>query len=196
MPKLSSINLSAKMPLYEAMEASTRGVRLARNRTAAQIKAVCDWLEEGMPMETRSRLRKMLMREVEIAYDSLDPSDPTPDAPGFVADGHPITPPEEMCARLLGDGKTFYEMLTEAARWGANQELDKCCEWLRDNGLYETRIGHLRSARRPKPLSQAEEALAVVDKISKCGYPGNMQDDHDYDVIRAALKRLQELEEK
>lgn len=121
--------------------------------------------------------------------------DPTP-----TEAGHPVTPPPELVKQWWdGTHGAYYEfeaITIQAARWGANQELEACCEWLRDNGLYETRIGHLRSARRPKPLSQAEEALAVVDKISKCGYPGNMQDDSDYDVIRNALKRLQELEGK
>lgn len=191
MPKLSSINLSAKMPLYEAMEASTRGVRLARNRTAAQIKAVCDWLEEGMPMETRSRLRKMLMREVEIAYDSLDPSDPTPDAPGFVADGHPITPPEEMCAHLLGSGKTFYEMLIEAARWGADTELEACCHEVQNMYSGGSR---LRASRRPKPPTLKQQALEEMRALVSY-MEGKGEIAVNFDAIRQAIDSLPDTED-
>lgn len=194
MPKLSSINLSAKVPLYKAMEESTRGVRLARNRTAAQIKAVCDWLEEGMPMETRSRLRAMLMREVEIAYDSLDPSDAaqeTPDAPGFVAGGHPVTLPDEVCARLLGSGKTFYEMLTEAARWGADTELEACCHEVQNMYSGGSR---LRTARRPKPPTLKQQALEEMRALVSY-MEGKGEIAVNFDTIRQVIDSLPDTED-
>ncbi|MGA0848163.1 MAG: hypothetical protein ACO3PY_06120, partial [Pontimonas sp.] len=49
---------------------------------------------------------------------------------------------------------------TLAARWGANQELNACCEWiykLTDRGLVWSMA--LRIARRPKPSSLKEQAL-------------------------------------
>ena len=46
----------------------------------------------------------------------------------------------------------------------------------------------LRAARRPKPLSLAEQALEACER-SAFGIPG------DRDIIRRALERLQELEE-
>lgn len=185
MPKLSSINLSAKVPLYEAMEASTRGVRLARNRTAAQIKAVCDWLEEGMPMETRSRLRKMLEREVEIAYDSIGILDSASDNKAVVAE-HPVTLPDEVCAHLLSSGKTFYEMLTEAARWGANTELEACCHEVQNMYSGGSR---LRASRRPKPPTLKEQALEEMQALESY-MKGKGEIAINFQAIRRAMEAL------
>ena len=61
-----------------------------------------------------------------------------------------------------------------AARWGADAELEACCEWLRRNVKTFTAAAHLeaqrrsdelRAARRPKPPSLKEEALARTDAI-------------------------------
>ena len=80
---------------------------------------------------------------------------------------------------------------TQAARWGAGQELEACCEWLVAHGWFGSSnsgaLCGLRAARRPKPPSLAEEALVACER-SAFGIPG------DRDTIRAALERLQELE--
>lgn len=186
MLKLSSINLSAKVPLYEAMETSTRGVRLARNRTAAQIKAVLNWLEPGMPMETRTWLRVMLSREVDIAYDSLDIPDPAPEVSGFATEGHPVTLSDEMCARLLGSGKTFYEMLTEAARWGANTELEACCHEVQNMYSGGSR---LRASRRPKPPTLKEQALEEMQALESY-MKGKGEIAINFQAIRRAVEAL------
>jgi hypothetical protein len=49
-----------------------------------------------------------------------------------------------------------------AARWGADQELKACCEWLSVPCPSYGR--ELRAARRPKPPSLKEQALAVLDE--------------------------------
>jgi hypothetical protein len=52
---------------------------------------------------------------------------------------------------------------TQAARWGADQELNACCEWiykLMDRGLEWSM--DLRADRRPKPPSLKEQALAKL----------------------------------
>jgi hypothetical protein len=91
---------------------------------------------------------------------------------------HPITPPLELVqqwghsANLSGvphnDEHWAYEqhVATQAARWGADQELEACCEWL-DKGFGD--VGNfpatLRAARRPKPPTLKEQALEAQQRL-------------------------------
>jgi hypothetical protein len=89
---------------------------------------------------------------------------------------HPITPPPELVEQWLestrsddciGAYPTDFEqrICTAAARWGSDQELDACCEWfVRDWTDIET-ADKLRSARRPKPPSLKEQALAELELL-------------------------------
>ena len=43
--------------------------------------------------------------------------------------------------------------LTQAARWGADQELEACCEFVGAEGWTTAIAAELRAARRPKPSS-------------------------------------------
>ena len=110
---------------------------------------------------------------------------------------HPITPPDELLDQWasefwytpakIPDGSSSRYIAIKAAQWGADQELDACCDWL----LGETEqscINELRAARRPKPKSLAEEALGLLNE-------GPVSDllDHEVDTIRRALEHLQEL---
>ena len=56
---------------------------------------------------------------------------------------------------------------TQAACWGADQELEACCEWLE---TYVQRWAEwsadFRADRRPKPPSLKEQALALLDDAS------------------------------
>jgi hypothetical protein len=54
---------------------------------------------------------------------------------------------------------------TAAAQWGADQELEACCEWLHWQNLatHSELIPSLRAARRPKPPSLKEQALEIID---------------------------------
>ncbi|CAB5223458.1 hypothetical protein UFOVP383_56 [uncultured Caudovirales phage] len=80
----------------------------------------------------------------------------------------PITPPPELVqqwvtkacpeCRLTYDeftGESVQSLATAAAQWGADQELEACCEWLvnkltfREDGIRFA--GELRVARRPTP---------------------------------------------
>jgi hypothetical protein len=47
---------------------------------------------------------------------------------------------------------------TQAAQWGADQELEACCEWLCEDSMTKN-SNRLRNARRPKPPSLKEQAL-------------------------------------
>jgi len=76
---------------------------------------------------------------------------------------HPITPPQDLVrkwwesAGKYEEDQWYYEMAiaTRAAQWGADQELEACCEWIKDYPWAEHVNRHLlievfRAARRPK----------------------------------------------
>lgn len=86
---------------------------------------------------------------------------------------HPITPPPELVRQWCLEAEEKHQptvayslvgqIATKAAQWGANQELEACCEWfVRDWTDIET-ADKLRSARRPKPWSLKEQALLAID---------------------------------
>lgn len=63
---------------------------------------------------------------------------------------------------------------SKAAQWGADQELEACCEWLHSKYWIESKlVDDLRAARRPKAPSLKEQALAdlddVIDRLLECG---------------------------
>ena len=74
---------------------------------------------------------------------------------------HPIQPSPELvnqCMEMRNVGSSLGAICIIAAQWGADQELEACCEWLELNYNY-TRSNHpLRTARRPKPPSLKEQA--------------------------------------
>jgi hypothetical protein len=79
-----------------------------------------------------------------------------------------ITPPPELVqqwSRFQGDTNSealWFRIANEAAQWGADQELEACCEWVSQwrclVGGSRPEVG-LRAARRPKPPSLKEQAL-------------------------------------
>ena len=86
---------------------------------------------------------------------------------------HPITPPLELVgqwsetwidAKVKHDGLIDF-IATQAAQWGADQELEACVELTRDNDGYDAALG-LRASRRPKPPSLKEQALLQLDTLS------------------------------
>ena len=88
---------------------------------------------------------------------------------------HPIVPTAELVEEWFANspmdrGRTF---ATLAAQWGADQELDACCEW--SSWRHSRHIAdQLRAARRPKPPSDKElalEALQFVDEKLKGHLP-------------------------
>ena len=90
-----------------------------------------------------------------------------------MTDNHPITPPPELVRQWMerteyDEHTWFYEsyIAEQAARWGADQELEACCEWLVRNYNYPEVGNPLRDARRPEPPSLKEQALQALDNIS------------------------------
>jgi hypothetical protein len=54
-------------------------------------------------------------------------------------------------------------LAARAAQWGADQELEACCEWLENQPQW---MEDLRAARRPKPPSLKEQALLQLDTLN------------------------------
>jgi hypothetical protein len=85
---------------------------------------------------------------------------------------HPITPPPELVEQWMHPasgsplGFDIRVFATQATRWGADQELEACCEWTSQrtvqfgDGTWPADV--LRDARRPKPPSLKEQALEAL----------------------------------
>ena len=74
---------------------------------------------------------------------------------------HPITPPAELVAQWASESLATQHLCTQAAQWGADQELEACCaevSWFTADKL--------RAARRPKPQSLKEQALLQLDTLN------------------------------
>ena len=87
---------------------------------------------------------------------------------------HPITPPPELVQQWkrtaphrANEHEHYHYITLCAAQWGADQELEACCEWAKqfnyDDECYEDK---LRAARRPKPPSLKEQALLQLDTLN------------------------------
>ena len=114
---------------------------------------------------------------------------------------HPITPPDELvnqwfkkaCKDPYNGGKfimaqTLKDFANSAARWGADQELEACCEWMRERGLHPEYWRDLRDARRPKPPSLKEQALEALNQADEGLNESAWQQRSD--TIRRALEQL------
>ena len=80
---------------------------------------------------------------------------------------HPITPPPELVEQWMQDHATKYDLARHAAQWGADQELEACCEWLDHQTLcgHQDLIPSFRAARRPEPPSLKEQAQAELKRL-------------------------------
>ena len=83
-----------------------------------------------------------------------------------MTDQHPITPPPELVQQWLRERpKSEYAhtyIVTQAAQWGADQELEACVAWLDKYGIGWTGLTALRAARRPKPPTLKERIAAAI----------------------------------
>jgi hypothetical protein len=115
---------------------------------------------------------------------------------------HPITPPRELVREWYGsedcpDGANALAnyLCTQAAQWGADQELEACCEWFICDWTDIETADKLRAARRPKPPSLKEQALETLHsmRIEPCvinGVNTNADLMAKYDILRRALEAL------
>jgi hypothetical protein len=108
---------------------------------------------------------------------------------------HPITLPPELVRKwdkeAVGTHFPPYGysqfIATRAAQWGADQELEACCEWVKSKHWIEPEFaGELRAARRPKPPSLKEQALDELCISFDRGYLKK----EAADTIRRALEQL------
>ncbi len=110
----------------------------------------------------------------------------------MIQDSCPITPPTELVQQWWDSTHgAFYEfeaIATQAARWGADQELEACCHLLRQQGFDV--VDDLRATRRPKPPSLKEQALAALDDAVMRGDCITISD--ALPTIRRALEALPE----
>ncbi len=115
---------------------------------------------------------------------------------------HPITPPPKLVEKWIKsaryrefmpypEGYEQYEqrLTTIAARWGADQELEACCDWV---SWWRCMVGGnrpevgLRAFRRPEPPSLKERALS---EVAAAIASGNITPERGA-TIRLALEQL------
>jgi hypothetical protein len=126
-----------------------------------------------------------------------------------MSEQHPITPPPNLVRQWIDEpqymtedqlGKRMYmislnevkfrEIISKASQYGADQELEACCEWLAkpEVALTGKGPGDLRASRRPKPPSLKEQALeqlaCIQTDLNKFGMGIST------DTIRRALEAL------
>jgi hypothetical protein len=110
---------------------------------------------------------------------------------------HPITPPFELVRQWSTDSPIQYNdqdwayelfIAHHAAQWGADQELEACCEWLQDPDL-NVDTYKLRAARRPKPPSLKEQALVALHAVAT-GANDMREQRQDFGTILRALEQL------
>ena len=75
-------------------------------------------------------------------------------------------------------------MARKAAQWGADQELEACCEWLDREG-WSGESHSLRAARRLQPPTLQERALQLLERYDTSGL---MLAADQVDTIRRALE--------
>ena len=102
----------------------------------------------------------------------------------------PIAPPPELVQQWASEWMQQQSlnrdnfMATRASQYGADQELEACCEWL-DKGGWPGLSRQLCGARRPEPPSLKEQALEALDHIEFGYATGEFGD-----TIRRALEQL------
>ena len=108
---------------------------------------------------------------------------------------HPITPPPELVEDWIEIAKPLpqrppnpSELAALAARWGADQELEACVEWLVVDD-WKNVSENLRAFRRPKLPSLKEQALGALYAIAT-GADDTREFYQDIETIKAALETL------
>lgn len=97
---------------------------------------------------------------------------------------HPITPSPELVEQWRQEHTTNYDLARQAARWGAEQELEACITWVAIESLEAAK--ELRAARRPKPPTLKEQALDALNTIEDKMLGPTIQEK----LIRRALEQL------
>jgi hypothetical protein len=105
---------------------------------------------------------------------------------------YPITPPSELLDEWCMDLTliNWRDIATKATQWGADQELEACVKWLKEQRGEALAI-QLRAARRPKPPRLRELALESLKRFEASGefFSDQMR---ELEFIRKALEALPE----
>ena len=110
---------------------------------------------------------------------------------------HPITPPDKLrqlwaqqAQRMDPRDPVAWQehVANQAARWGADTELEACAKWIEDCGYHPSVPEDFRAARRPKPPSLKEQALMALED-GDIG-PGASLTPVEVCIIRRALEQL------
>ena len=112
---------------------------------------------------------------------------------------HPVKVPQSLMEKWMDDWFEDREnadvLLIQAAQYGADQELEACCEWLSRCGC-PSWAREIRAVRRPKPPSLAEQGLEALLSARGADHPNPVVvlDVAEAVKIRTALERLAGLE--
>jgi hypothetical protein len=125
-----------------------------------------------------------------------------------MSEQHPITPPPNLVRQWIDEpqymtedqlGKRMYmislnevkfrEIISKASQYGADQELEACCEWFSADVVSEVIdvVSELRAARRPQPPSLKERSLQLLETYNTSGV---MLTADQVTTIRRALEQL------
>jgi hypothetical protein len=109
---------------------------------------------------------------------------------------HPITPTLKLFRKWTEyrgtetEDQFWWRIATQATQWGADQELEACCEWFQSFYKLESwmprDLERLRATRRPKPPSLKEQALIHFESFAATFETSG----GDSDLIRRALEQL------
>jgi hypothetical protein len=111
---------------------------------------------------------------------------------------HPITPPRELVQQwvdayfggTVAQTNFHLDLANRAAQWGADQELEACCEWIDSFQNNFVHAHDLRLVRRPKPPSLKEQALSALENLNgECLLEG-FECPEKMATIRRALEQL------
>jgi hypothetical protein len=107
---------------------------------------------------------------------------------------NPITPPPELVGQWQDESPEtqiadhIQYLATRAAQWGADQELEACCDTLQRHAHWDLAVCELMAARRPKPPSLKEQALEEMEQLR--GDANSMGMGFDAPAICRALEAL------
>ena len=116
---------------------------------------------------------------------------------------HPITPPPDELVEQWRKNNLVPENLanyvaTQAARWGADQELEECCSIALTALCCGTKhqrrqlVYRIRDLRRPKPPTLKKQALDAMGRFTSNAHIRADEMARDFDTIRRALEALPE----
>jgi len=193
--------------MVEALEAKYETMRLATLEWGKDVENLQRWSDQHLlrieRLETGATCPHIVSSDEGTSYCDLARQTQDKLDRLIAQDRDDITPPPELVqqwvAEIWHEGTPVRVSLsdehiaTRAAQWGADRELEACCEWLVSEGWFKYEheaVEDLRAARRPKPPSLKEQALDALTLL--CKGPDATAFVTCRDTIRRALEALPE----